>query len=52
MAMSHFSEPGTNIVSQQWVLLSAVHVAAQMKQLNCYLQIASNVIYVLTCHAT
>lgn len=48
MAASHFSEPQINIASQLWVLLLTVHVAAQMTLLNCYLQIASGVIYVET----
>lgn len=39
MAASHFSEPILNIVSQPRVSLSTVHVAAQVKLLNCYLQI-------------
>lgn len=43
MAVSHFCELYVNIASQPWVLLSTVHVAAQMKLLNCYLRVASGV---------
>lgn len=40
MAMSHFSEPRVNTVSQHWLLVSAVHVAAPLICLNCYLLMA------------
>lgn len=46
MAMSHFYEPKVNIASPPWVLLSTVHVAAQIKLLNCYLQVASGVWFI------
>lgn len=46
MANGHFYEPEVNIASPPWVLLSTVHVAAQIKLLNCYLLVASGVWFI------